>query len=171
MRLATTLFSILALSLVACGGDDGGGDDQPNLVDANDNTDPPDAAPVDPGVSGLGQVCTTAGTECTTGDATICAELDDPPNGGFCTLSCGTTGRVPDPIPQDFQPPADGQQICGAAYMGDTGTPVCAIYQNAEDATVDEATWYCAVACGTFNGQNLGDCPGGLTCQANFCDD
>lgn len=174
MRQLTKFFActLAITAFAACGGsgDDDQGDDD-DAPDASTNPQPdadttptPDAAQ---GLTGLGQTCT--GTDCPT-NASICAELDMTANGGFCTLSCGTTPNVDDPTMDP--PPTGGNEICAAQYSGATGTPFCALYQN-DSPSAGTATWYCGILCGDGGGQSFGDCPAGsgLTCQNNLCDD
>jgi hypothetical protein len=168
MRITSILITfIAAIAFTACssgGGDDGGGGD----IDANtggdiDAAESPDA-PGGNTATGLGQVC-NAGAPCPT-EAALCAELDDPANGGFCTLSCGMT---PDPgAGTDPTPPAGGDATCQGAYNGASGTPACVIYGAAQAGQIP---WYCGVLCGTSGTMNFGECPNGLTCNANLCDD
>lgn len=83
---------------------------------------------------------------------------------GFCTLDCGTT--YPD-MPGDLTPPVGGDEICASAKPAPpVGTPRCAITFDGETPALG---WGCAIACGSVGGQNLGPCPGGLTCVANLC--
>ena len=100
------------------------------------------------------------GADCTgsaAGDISKCPAATDtclPISGSadMCSISCGTgppgSGTSAPP------PPQGGDQLC--ATLATTGTP-------------SVITWYCVIACGTFDGQDLGTCPTGLTCTNNFC--
>lgn len=167
MRLTSIFITfIAAIAVTACssGGDDGGGND----IDANtggdiDAAESPDAAGGGNTATGLGQVC-NAGAPCP-GNAPVCAELDNPANGGFCTLTCGMTAEEPDPMP-----PAGGDAICAGQYNGSSGTPICNLYTPPQAGQI---TWYCGVGCGTPpGGTDLGMCPNDLVCNPQFfCDD
>lgn len=160
MRLSRLFLMSLVLgsSLVACGGDD----DPVVLVDAAPGIDaapPVDAPPSIPMAEGLGKLCNQQ-TPCPD-SAPICAIAQGSAN-GFCTLQCGTT-----PEQQNPMPPANGHQICQMAQPAPpSGTPLCVVTGGAQNGTIP---WACGVMCGTFQGQELGNCPGGLTCVNNFC--
>jgi len=106
---------------------------------------------------GLGQVCETIDA-CVTGESTACLTTEGTPP-GFCSLSCGTTSTS--------TPPTGGDAICVGAYSGvtpDQGTPACGVMLTAEPPY----EWYCVITCGMSGGDDLGGCPGGLTCGADW---
>ena len=153
---------LLGSGLVACGDDGGGGGggggvDAPVVIDA-----PMIDAP--PAVSmGLGAIC-NANQPCPS-SAMICASLNNSMN-GFCTLSCGS-GPVP-AMGQDPMPPANGNMICmNNQPASPAGTPACVLTGAAMNNMLP---WACGLLCGTFEGTNLGDCPGGNTCKDNLCE-
>ena len=156
---ALILATTTGATILACGGDDGGGGTK---VDAQAvQMDAPKVfmdAPPAMGATGIGKICTGAGS----GDATLCPTTDPQCvtlGGGifFCTKSCGTSAG-------SNMPPMNGNQTCA---MGETstGTPICALYQGSGTTF----NWSCAVACGMYMSMNLGTCPAGLTCQGNIC--
>jgi hypothetical protein len=148
--------AVLGCVLAACGGDDGGS----SGVDA---APPPVDAPQGPqAAQGLGKTCTSP-ADCPT-SAPLCAKATQT-GPGFCTLSCGTTAVPPQGM--DPTPPADGTAMCMAAQPAPpSGTPLCAITGSPAN---DMIPWACGIACGSFMGQDLGECPQGLTCNANLC--
>jgi hypothetical protein len=150
---ALTLAFALSFAL-ACGDDgDGNGD----IADAGN----PDAA----AFSGLGEVCVLATPDCPVA-APMCITTSAAGGEGFCSVSCGTTPEPPAGMMPT--PPANGNQLCADAFMGEVGTdgtPACVLFGAAQGGQVP---WACGVACGMVGGTNLGGCPSGLTCGANL---
>jgi hypothetical protein len=122
-----------------------------------------DGAPADApnaAATGLGAVCDQTHM-CPATGATQCAALSMTATHGFCTLSCGQTPSTA------TQPPANGDTMCAASTPASPdGKPLCAIHGPAMN---NKFTWYCVLGCGTLNGMNLGQCPGGLACMNNVC--
>lgn len=159
MRLATTLFSVLALSaFVACGGggDDSTGDDDPSLIDAADNPDPPDAAD-NPGYMGIGQTCTPdAQNPMGQGDCPAgftCLNLTGA-SGPWCSKTCTTN--------EDCSTGYTGPGIAGCIFairFEEGGTPVNYCGVICEDLAGDPQVCNPETAC-------TGECPGALQCTA-----
>ena len=149
------LATISAATLGACGGDDGGG----TTVDAGGLDAPPqiDATPGNTATK-LGKVC-MADTDCPV-QAPACARVSGTATHGWCSNTCGTSTDVQ-------MPPANGNAMCAAAYDGTSGTPACALHDNASPAGT--FNWSCGVLCGTIQGQEAGTCPTGLTCTDSLC--
>lgn len=145
--------ALLALSLAACGDDDGGAADaRPPAIDAPrpiDSGTPPmiDSGNMNPPAMGLGQVCPPT---CPTDMTYTCLTLDADTTDGLCSLNCGQSN---DPATA----PTGGDPICAAAYTGTVGTTQCALRNPDMPPPID---WFCAVLCPT------GQCPGGLVCDA-----
>lgn len=153
--MRTSLLFILALAACGSSGSKHGPDASQQIDAPGTLVDAPNAAAM-----GLGAVCSQT-MMCPTTGATMCAALSMTATHGFCTLSCGMTASTA------TQPPTNGNQMCAASTPAPpSGTPVCAIHGPAMN---NKFTWYCAVACGTLNNQDLGQCPGGLTCMSNIC--
>ncbi|MBP6633760.1 MAG: hypothetical protein KBG28_02750 [Kofleriaceae bacterium] len=151
MLKMTMITAALTLAATSCSGGD---DPLPGDPDAAVDTTP-DAST---GAMGIGQVCSQA-MPCPA-SAPTCAVTQMNATVGFCTASCGTTPA------NSMTPPAGGNAMCVAAYTGGVGTPVCGLGFAPMGQTM---TWGCAIACGNFQGNELGGCPGGLTCVANNC--
>lgn len=172
--LATLLATTALLAAPACStsGDDDGDDTVDSspggtidaaggggTPDAAGGGGTPDAAGGGGDLLGLGQLCPT-GAECVTGAATQCIKLATAGT-QFCTLPCGSND-TPDTAP------ADGNGICAAAYNGTTptqGTPMCSV----RDSNTAPVNWSCGINCGMAGSTDLGGCPDGLVCTANFC--
>jgi hypothetical protein len=163
-KICILAFTLSALTLVACGGGGGGVNVMP---DAHTTTHPdamvsmPDANTTsNENGAALGNQCSQTMTcPATTPD---CIGFTQGNN--FCSFTCGTTqGTSTNP----GNPPTGGNTTCANMYTG-TATPVCAGVDACPNGT---CTWSCALACGTFMGQNLGTCPANLTCNTtnNLC--
>lgn len=163
MRIASSFLMTVALGsvLVACGGDDGdgGGGGNPDAAVQIDAAPMVDAG--NPPAMGLGARCDNM-TPCPTTPAGLeCVALSQGATYGFCALPCGTTPAA------SMEPPMNGTQTCQASTPAPgNGTPICAITGPMMNGM---KPWLCGVACGTFMGQNLGTCPGGLVCTDNLC--
>jgi hypothetical protein len=152
------LLVVVAL-LAACGSSSKSNPDAAHN-DAKVYMDAPAADAPNAAAMGLGKVCDQA-TACPTTGATQCVGVSMTATHGFCTLPCGMTPST------SMTPPANGDAMCTAAMPASPqGTPACAIHGPAMS---NKFTWYCVLACGTLSGQNLGQCPGGLTCMSNLC--
>ncbi len=159
-RLFVSLMLAALCVSIGCGGDDGGSKtpDAKLFEDAKVYMDAPPADAPNASAEGLGKVCDQM-NPCPTG--LQCIRLSMTATHGFCTLSCGTTQA------SSTQPPANGNMVCMQATPAPgNGTPLCALNDG---MTTGTKTWYCAVACGSYMNQNLGQCPGGLTCSGNIC--
>lgn len=158
MQLARLVISIFAVTLVACGG--GSSTHPPDAkksVDAAIDAVPPDAP--NAAAMGLGKECDQT-NKCPTTGATMCVALSSTATHGFCTLSCGTSTS-------NMTPPTNGNMTCAnSTPKSPDGTPLCALVGQIANGMYP---WSCALGCGTFNGMNLGQCPGGLVCMSNIC--
>ncbi len=167
MRTLTSIFSIVALTFtLGCSsgsGDDGGGP-AVDAAPAADAAPTIDAMPANPPIaSGVGEICDPSAPTCTSAGTPGCAAAPDATS-GFCTLECATDiamGEIPD---------AAASQACVAEYTGSTATALCAlpIGPGAGNMTTNYA---CGLYCGMIGdpAQDLGTCPGGLTCTNNAC--
>lgn len=161
MRITRALpLMVAAFAFTACGSSST--KKNPDAKPAADAAPLFDAPPA--GLTGFGQACTLATPNCPT-SAPDCQTGKQGATTGLCTLSCGQSAWTGDPNTQ--QAPTGGDAICMNAYPADathTGTPGC--YYYAQDQTdTTKADWDCGIACGSFNGQPLGNCPTGLTCD------
>lgn len=188
MRLKSLVVFGFLLTTPACGDDDGdkkvdGGPGgrfdamRPDAVHLPVDASRPDGGPADadammttdecspnPTGTGLGTTCNGMMETCPM-PAPMCAELDMPQNGGFCTLQCGTTAK---PATGDPMAPVACNSVCTAGYAaGQTGTPSCVLYV----VEGNQVKWYCGIVCGMANGMDYGMCPNPFTCQGNICDD
>lgn len=107
-------------------------------------------------------VCPPA-TACTS-SADLCLQ-----NQGAATGYCGTQcGPDTQSMTLDTTTKQTYANNCASSYKGTGGTPACLFYSGTgTNGDQPPFSWYCAVACGTLNGQSLGTCPTGLTCT-NF---
>ena len=161
MRLTRDFSRLVILGtmmLAACGGGGKGGDDGDVDAGGVDSGPTPDAPPTTQPSMGLGKTCDQA-NPCPTQDPPfLCATVGTV---GFCTKICGNTAAGA------TTPPADGNTKCMAIQPASpSGTPLCALTAPPMNNTMD---WACALGCGVFMNQNLGDCPTGLTCTSNIC--
>jgi hypothetical protein len=172
MRNLTSIISIVALTF-ALGCSSGSDDGDPPAVDGGPTVDSgppaPDAMPTNPPItSGLGEICAADGSgTCTSAGTTGCVSVAMATN-GFCTLQCATN------IAMGAFPDAAATAACVAEYTGTEGTPVCAtnIGAGVPDALGAATTNYaCGIYCGMLGDpvQDLGGCPGGMTCTNNAC--
>jgi hypothetical protein len=151
-----TCFAFLAVNACAGGDEEDAADAAPAAPDADTS---PDAMPGNPPVtSGLGQVCTDM-VACAD-QTTTCLSAQGATQ-GFCSFECAGN------LAMGTNPEASASQACATAYTGTTGSPLCAARVPQQVGTNND--WYCVVACGTLNMQELGECPGGMTCTNNTC--
>jgi hypothetical protein len=156
--MRSILFVSMILAVSACG-DDGGSTVDAAPIDMGGSAD----AAGNPPAQGLGAVCNNSMPCPTTPAGLECLAVTANATQGFCALPCGTTA------PGAMQPPTGGQAICsGSTPPPGSGTPVCAVTSE-DEGTPPMTPWFCAVACGTLQGMDLGTCPGGLTCTMNLC--
>ncbi len=171
MRITRALpLMFAAVAMIACGSSkktgtpdakgSGSIDAPAGTVDAPSGT--PDAASGNLTVDWNAAVC-TAQQACTLAND-ICL-TDGNATSGYCGTQCGPDTQS---MTLDSTTQMNYQTACQNSYKGASGTPACLFYSGTgTNGDQPPFSWYCAVACGTLSGKDLGACPTGLKCT-NF---